>query len=111
MWWACALGSLGPAQQQHFDLPALSPKRTSKCTRNPRTPRTTTHTTQAMTSPNDGAAVIAEAQAFVAAAKARQDDRATKTSSLQALQILQDHDVQALASILGTIAWDWVGAV
>jgi len=64
-----------------------------------------------MASPNGGSAVIAEAQAFVAAAKARQDDGAAKTSSLQALQILQDHDAPALASILGTIAWDWVGAV
>lgn len=48
-----------------------------------------------------GATVISDAQAFVAAAKARQDDGATKTSSLQALKILQDHDASALRSVLG----------
>lgn len=56
------------------------------------------------TSPNGGDAVIAEAQAFVAAAKARQDYIKTfaKTSSLlQTLRILQDHDAPALATILG----------
>eukprot|EP00624_Nannochloropsis_granulata_P002445 evm.model.NODE_22250_length_37452_cov_20.338779.7 len=53
-----------------------------------------------MKSTYEGATVISEAQAFVAAAKARQDDGATKTSSLQALQILEDHDASALTSIL-----------
>ena len=55
-----------------------------------------------MTSPDGGDTVIAEAQAFVAAAKARQDYIKTlKTSSLlQTLRILQDHDAPALASIL-----------
>ncbi len=95
--WACA----GPAQQLR------SPGQPSRQNKRRRDAHETHlhqaphNARQAMKSTYEGATVISEAQAFVAAAKARQDDGATKTSSLQALQILEDHDASALTSILG----------